>query len=101
MSAYAYGEASAYTNSEIAKLSADRFALSANVDTLVAETSANTISTVVGTNADTSASNTIYGAKAYADDKVNELSSGFLILDCGASTLRDGEPAAPLTTSGT
>ena len=40
-----------------------------------------------------STGNTIYGAKKYADDKVNELSSGFLILDCGGSTLRSGEPA--------
>lgn len=51
---------------------------------------------VVGQSTDTSASNTVYGAKAYAKDyadaKVDELSSGFLILDCGGAALRTDEP---------
>ena len=66
------------------------YALSADVTTLVSETS----STLVGNDTDAPSANTIYGAKKYADDKVNELSSGFLILDCGNSTLRSGEPTA-------
>ena len=66
------------------------YALSADVTTLVSDTSA----TLVGVSADLSSADTIYGAKKYADDKVNERSSGFLILDCGNSSLRDGEPTA-------
>ena len=135
MSAFAYSEASAYTNTAIQRLdvAADEagnaqpgfvtvvteangkvavtkkeiqlsditdaanisaniglsnYALSADVTTLVSETS----STLVGDSADMSSENTIYGAKKYADEKVNELSSGFLILDCGNSTIRSGEP---------
>ena len=66
------------------------YALSADVTTLVSDTSA----TLVGKSGDLSSADTIYGAKKYADDKVNELSSGFLILDCGGSSLRSGEPEA-------
>lgn len=66
------------------------YALSADVTTLVSDTSA----ALVGESADLSSADTIYGAKKYADDKVNELSSGFLILDCGDSKLRSGEPTA-------
>ena len=73
-----------------ANIGLSNYALSADVTTLVSETS----STLVGKSGDLSSANTIYGAKKYADDKVNELSSGFLILDCGASKLRDGEPTA-------
>lgn len=137
MSAFAYSEASAYTNTaiqgldvaaneagnekagfvtvvteadgkvavtkktielsditDVANISANiglsNYALSADVTTLVSETS----STLVGKDTDQPSANTIYGAKKYADDKVNELSSGFLILDCGGSSLRSGEPAA-------
>lgn len=64
------------------------YALSADVTTLVSQTS----STLVGKDTDQPSANTIYGAKKYADDKVNELSSGFLIFDCGGSSLRPGEP---------
>ena len=135
MSAFAYSEASAYTNTAIqgldvtasdagnanagfvtivteqdgkvavtkktiqlsditdaanisANIGLSNYALSADVTTLVSETS----STLVGKSGDLSSANTIYGAKKYADEKVNELSSGFLILDCGNSTLRSGEP---------
>ena len=66
------------------------YALSADVTKLVNDTSA----ALVGESADLSSADTIYGAKKYADDKVNELSSGFLILDCGNSELRSGEPTA-------
>ena len=66
------------------------YALSTDVSTLVSDTSA----TLVGESADVSSANTIYGAKKYADDKVSELSNGFLILDCGSSSLRSGEPTA-------
>ena len=66
------------------------YALSADVTTLVSDTSA----TLVGESSDASSANTIYGAKKYADDKVSELSNGFLILDCGNSKLRSGEPTA-------
>lgn len=136
MSAFAYSEASAYTNTAIQRLDVtasdagnaqpgfvtvvteqdgkvavtkkeiqlsdikdvgdisaniglSNYALSADVTTLVSETSA----ALVGDSADASSENTIYGAKKYADNKVNELSSGFLILDCGGSSLRPGEPA--------
>lgn len=79
---------------DVANISANiglsNYALSADVTTLVSETS----STLVGESADVSSKNTIYGAKKYADDKVNELSSGFLIFDCGNSKLRSGEPTA-------
>ena len=79
---------------DVANISANiglsNYALSADVTTLVSETSA----ALVGDSADMSSENTIYGAKKYADEKVNELSSGFLILDCGGSSLRDGEPTA-------
>ena len=71
-----------------ANIGLSNYALSADVTTLVSDTSA----TLVGESADVSSKNTIYGAKKYADDKVNELSSGFLILDCGNSTIRSGEP---------
>ena len=71
-----------------ANIGLSNYALSADVTTLVSETS----STLVGESADVSSKNTIYGAKKYADDKVNELSSGFLILDCGNSAIRSGEP---------
>lgn len=177
MSAFAYDQASAYTDEEIAKLSADRFALSVDVDALVAEVSAATLTAangytdtaiegldvvaneagnenagfvtivtekdgkvavtkktielsditdvadisaniglsnyalstdvstlvsstsadIIGESTDVSSANTIYGAKTYADDKVSELSNGFLILDCGSSTIRSGEPTSPFT----
>ena len=71
-----------------ANIGLSNYALSADVTTLVSETS----STLVGNDTDQPSANTIYGAKKYADDKVNELSSGFLILDCGGSELRSGEP---------
>ena len=71
-----------------ANIGLSNYALSADVTTLVSETS----STLVGKSEDLSSANTIYGAKKYADVKVNELSSGFLILDCGGSELRSGEP---------
>ena len=66
------------------------YALSADVTKFVNDTSA----ALVGESADLSSADTIYGAKKYADDKVSELSSGFLILDCGGSELRSGEPTA-------
>ena len=76
------------------------YALSADVTTLVSETSAATIDAVVGESTDLSSADTINGAKAYATDyadaKVDELSSGFLILDCGNASLRTDEPTAPL-----
>lgn len=58
------------------------YALSADVDTLVAATSAATY-----TSATTDAND-------YTDQQIDALSSGFLILDCGGSTLRPGEPTA-------
>ena len=66
------------------------YALSADVTTLVSDTSA----ALVGNDTDQPSADTIYGAKKYADDKVSELSNGFLILDCGNSELRSGEPTA-------
>lgn len=90
------------------------YALSADVTTLVNETSAATITTVVGQTTDLSSASTINGAKAYAKDYADEaiagLSadkfikhgevvqsdlSGFFILDCGASDLRTDEPTPP------
>lgn len=71
-----------------ANIGLSNYALSADVTTLVSETSA----ALVGESGNLSSEDTIYGAKKYADDKVNELSSGFLIFDCGNSTLRSGEP---------
>ena len=78
-----------------ANIGLSNYALSADVTTLVSETS----STLVGKSGDSSSANTIYGAKKYADEKVNELSSGFLILDCGGSSLRTNEPAASSLTA--
>ncbi len=77
------------------------YALSADVSALVSNVSADTIDTVVGEAADLSSADTVNGAKAYAknyaDAKVDELSSGFLIFDCGHASLREGEPAAPFS----
>ena len=89
------------------------YALSADVTSLVNETSAATIDTIVGEATDLSSADTINGAKAYAKDYTDEavagLSvdnfikhnecvqsdlSGFFILDCGGSTLRTDEPTA-------
>lgn len=55
-------------------------------------------SEVIGQSTDLSSADTVYGAKAYAkdyaDEKMDELSSGFLILNGGTSQLREGEPEA-------
>lgn len=72
------------------------YALSADVTQLVSDTSAATIDEVVGESTDLSSADTIYGAKAYTDDKFAEFEAGFLVLDCGNAGLRDGEPEAPL-----
>lgn len=66
------------------------YALSADVTSLVSDTS----SAIIGESTDAPSANTIYGAKKYADDKVSELSNGFIIFDCGSSSLRSGEPTA-------
>lgn len=53
---------------------------------------------IIGTTSDLSSAATVNGAKKYAqqyaDEKVKGLTDSFLILDCGSSALRDGEPTA-------
>ena len=80
-------------------LTADVEYLSGAVDG-VADT-LNTVSSDYLTSADktelintigTVSAETLVSANAYTDQKMDELSGGFLILDCGASTLREGEP---------
>lgn len=90
VSAEAIVSANSYTDTEIGSLSATTAAL-------VAETSAATVNTVVGQSTDLSSADTVYGAKQYIDDKIDELTNGFLILDCGNSALRTGEPTAPFS----
>lgn len=86
----------------------ENYALSADVDALVAAVSADTVETVVGASTDLSDANTVWGAKAYADakeaeaeayadDKVSELSNSFLILDGGTASLRQDEPTPPFS----
>ena len=76
------------------KINLSSYALSADVTQAITDAKQE----VVGQSTDTSAANTVYGAKAYAKDyadaKVDELSSGFLILDCGGAALRTDEPTA-------
>ena len=86
----------------------ENYALSADVDALVAAVSADTVETVVGASTDLSTADTVWGAKAYAnakeaeaeayaDDKVSELSNSFLILDGGTASLRQDEPTPPFS----
>ena len=84
---------------DVANISVDiglsDYALSADVTALVSETSAATVDAVVGESTDLSAADTVYGAKAFATAKLNELVGGFLILDGGSSALRQDEPVPP------
>lgn len=73
-----------------ANIGLSNYALSTDVTTLIGDTR----TVLVGKSTDVSSANTIYGAKTYADGKVSELSNGFLILDCGGSSLRSSEPIA-------
>lgn len=77
-----------------ASIGLSNYALSADVTSLVNTTK----SGILGTSTDISSAETVAGAKAYAknyaDAKMTELSGGFLILDCGSSTLRAGEPTS-------
>lgn len=62
-----YAEATAYTDQQVAALSISDYALSADVDSLVADVSASTVSALVGNEDDDRSLDTIYGAKNYAE----------------------------------
>lgn len=113
---YVNGISSSLSTDYVGKIKAvddklSNYALCADVTSLVNETSAATINTVVGKATDLSTADTINGAKAYADEKIAGLDSGlsdyikhgecvqsdlsgYFILDCGGSGLRTDEPTA-------